>query len=1106
MMVIFTSRSEKKALLTVRRILDTFADRIGNDTWKTVITEEGLTTVRLLLRQRATKNMAVACHWIRSRSRSELVWIVGNREKFGEQGVVPVNATGKNLSHSEWESDWDYMPQMTPVLALAALLHDWGKANDEFQKKMHKKAKVGDNFRHEWISCRLIAELVASAGNATDDTAWLTKLSAGETAKKPRAKTLNLSDKDALGGLPPIASAVCWLIVSHHRLPALPKENSKQYLDTSVESFAELLSEIRGSWSYAREIGAVSVKFKSGLLEDSAVWQRQIRKWAKRALAERENIVRLLNGGAFRSSMNYMRLSLMMADYFVSSQPAQSNWQGNQALYANTEKGVLKQKLDEHLTGVAEQAMKILHRLPRMASCMEAVRDVRALKKKSPASFAWQDKAAEKIAEARNGDKGTMEACGWFVVNMASTGCGKTIANAKIMRAISASGDELRYVLALGLRSLTLQTGDEYRDKIGLKGDEMAVLVGDTAVRDLHAMDARENALEDDGEITHRDSLLDGDLDYIAEPLDDFMDVLFQQPAKAQKNKAFLCKPVVVATIDHIAAATETTRGGKYMLPFLRLMTSDLVIDEVDDFGPDDLWAVARLVHLAGLLGRNVAISSATIPPDLAEALFHAYQKGRIAYGGFFGRREKIACVWCDEHKTKVASLETGNDARQKFHELHQLFVEKRVEQIQKQTVRRKAILVDCRPSEEKRTSESNPQRDAYFANIQEAAIALHDENHVIDRLSGKRVSLGVIRMANIDPCVAVSQFLLASGWKRGYDVRLMTYHSRQTRLLRHEQEQYLDTVLKRKGDWQTSILEKEPVLRRHIDAATADNLLFIVVATPVEEIGRDHDFDWAVIEPSSYRSIIQMAGRVLRHREQANDIAVPNIAVMRYNLRGIQNAPRAFCRPGYETGGKYTLASHDMKTLADEAGLLAGIDAVPRIQKSAALLPKERLIDLEHQVMQDFNDMERGGLSGLSGYLDEYWWLTGLPQILRRFRDGRPEMELYYCYGNDGENLGFYERTKEGNWNPVSKSYFIGYKAFVNKDAEARLWLRRDYEEALERRAARKLDGLPEASLARLAKKYGRISVPIAYIENNQELMYSDAFGMYRRKNGDWE
>ena len=55
MMVIFTSRSEKKAIYTVRRILDSFADRIGNDTWKTVITQEGLLTVQALLRRTATK-------------------------------------------------------------------------------------------------------------------------------------------------------------------------------------------------------------------------------------------------------------------------------------------------------------------------------------------------------------------------------------------------------------------------------------------------------------------------------------------------------------------------------------------------------------------------------------------------------------------------------------------------------------------------------------------------------------------------------------------------------------------------------------------------------------------------------------------------------------------------------------------------------------------------------------------------------------------------------------------------------------------------------------------------------------------------------------------
>lgn len=91
MMVTFVSECEKKALIRTRRVLDAFADRIGSRTWQTVITEEGLQAVKKLLRKTATKNTAVACHWIRSRSRSELVWIVGNRDKFNTEGIVAVN-------------------------------------------------------------------------------------------------------------------------------------------------------------------------------------------------------------------------------------------------------------------------------------------------------------------------------------------------------------------------------------------------------------------------------------------------------------------------------------------------------------------------------------------------------------------------------------------------------------------------------------------------------------------------------------------------------------------------------------------------------------------------------------------------------------------------------------------------------------------------------------------------------------------------------------------------------------------------------------------------------------------------------------------------------
>jgi CRISPR-associated endonuclease/helicase Cas3 len=97
MMVTFVSQCDKKALNRTRRVLDAFANRIGDNTWQTVITEDGLIVVKTLLRKTATKNTAVACHWIRSRSRSELVWIVGNRDKFNAQGIVPVNSTSKEL-------------------------------------------------------------------------------------------------------------------------------------------------------------------------------------------------------------------------------------------------------------------------------------------------------------------------------------------------------------------------------------------------------------------------------------------------------------------------------------------------------------------------------------------------------------------------------------------------------------------------------------------------------------------------------------------------------------------------------------------------------------------------------------------------------------------------------------------------------------------------------------------------------------------------------------------------------------------------------------------------------------------------------------------------
>jgi len=90
-MVTFISQCEKNALKRTRRVLDSFANRIGSSTWQTIITQEGLNAVQKLLKKTASKSTAVSCHWIRSRSRSDYLWVVGNRDEFDEDGIVAVN-------------------------------------------------------------------------------------------------------------------------------------------------------------------------------------------------------------------------------------------------------------------------------------------------------------------------------------------------------------------------------------------------------------------------------------------------------------------------------------------------------------------------------------------------------------------------------------------------------------------------------------------------------------------------------------------------------------------------------------------------------------------------------------------------------------------------------------------------------------------------------------------------------------------------------------------------------------------------------------------------------------------------------------------------------
>ena len=116
--------------------------------------------MRKLLKKSARRNTAVACHWIRGKNNTELCWIVGNARKFNSEGAVPTNVTRRDILKSGDENDWHTAEDMALLAGIAALFHDFGKANVLFQRKLKPKSKLkSEPYRHEWVSAENVRSL-----------------------------------------------------------------------------------------------------------------------------------------------------------------------------------------------------------------------------------------------------------------------------------------------------------------------------------------------------------------------------------------------------------------------------------------------------------------------------------------------------------------------------------------------------------------------------------------------------------------------------------------------------------------------------------------------------------------------------------------------------------------------------------------------------------------------------------------------------------------------------------------------------------------------------------------------------------------------------------
>src|SRR5690606_13954962 len=159
-------------------------------------------------------------------------------------------------------------------------------------------------------------------------------------------------------------------------------------------------------------------------------WRAQAARVARRLLD-----LRLRRDGDWLGNpyvMHLRRLSLMLADHHYSSLPKDSpqrvSGDGNTELHANTnEDGTPKQPLYEHLLGVARDAGLVAYALPGFDRHLPRLANHRGLRKRSTdPRFSWQDKAADAASSLREASRQH----GAFIVDMASTGCGKTLGNA----------------------------------------------------------------------------------------------------------------------------------------------------------------------------------------------------------------------------------------------------------------------------------------------------------------------------------------------------------------------------------------------------------------------------------------------------------------------------------------------------------------------------------------------------------------------------------------------------------------------------------------------------------------------------------------------------